>query len=210
MISGVNDRDQDARELAALCRRLRPSAHVNLIPLNPTPGYPTTGHLDAPRARVPRPAGVARRQRHRAPEPRHRHRRRLRPTRRRPTRHHEDFAAARATNRVLQARRASVEAKRRRRAREAQASSSAASRSPNRSAAGIQHREIGVDGDAAAGVDLEVQVGDADGVARVADVADDLPLLDPARHTLERREVGVVVPGPVVAEELDGVATKAG
>ena len=43
MISGVNDRDQDARELAALCRRLRPSAHVNLIPLNPTPGYPTTG-----------------------------------------------------------------------------------------------------------------------------------------------------------------------
>jgi 23S rRNA (adenine2503-C2)-methyltransferase len=43
MISGVNDRDADARQLAALCRRLRPSAHVNLIPLNPTPGYPTTG-----------------------------------------------------------------------------------------------------------------------------------------------------------------------
>jgi 23S rRNA (adenine2503-C2)-methyltransferase len=43
MIEGVNDRDSDARELAALCRRLRPSAHVNLIPLNPTPGYPTTG-----------------------------------------------------------------------------------------------------------------------------------------------------------------------
>jgi 23S rRNA (adenine2503-C2)-methyltransferase len=43
MIDGVNDRDSDARELAALCRRLRPSAHVNLIPLNPTPGYPTTG-----------------------------------------------------------------------------------------------------------------------------------------------------------------------
>ena len=29
--------------LAALCRRLRPAAHVNLIPLNPTPGWPTTG-----------------------------------------------------------------------------------------------------------------------------------------------------------------------
>ena len=43
MIDGVNDRRSDAEELAALCRRLRPSAHVNLIPLNPTPGYPTTG-----------------------------------------------------------------------------------------------------------------------------------------------------------------------
>jgi 23S rRNA (adenine2503-C2)-methyltransferase len=43
MIEGVNDRDSDARELAVLCRRLSPHAHVNLIPLNPTPGYPTTG-----------------------------------------------------------------------------------------------------------------------------------------------------------------------
>ena len=43
MIDGVNDRPGDAAELAALCRRLRPSAHVNLIPLNPTPGYPTRG-----------------------------------------------------------------------------------------------------------------------------------------------------------------------
>jgi len=43
MIDGVNDRDSDAVELAALCRRLRPRAHVNLIPLNPTPGYPTQG-----------------------------------------------------------------------------------------------------------------------------------------------------------------------
>ena len=49
MIDGVNDRDSDARELAALCRRLRPAAHVNLIPLNPTPGFPTTG---SPLARV--------------------------------------------------------------------------------------------------------------------------------------------------------------
>ncbi len=43
MIDGVNDRDRDAAELAALCRRLQPAAHVNLIPLNPTPGYPTRG-----------------------------------------------------------------------------------------------------------------------------------------------------------------------
>ena len=43
MIDGVNDRDSDARELASVCRRLRPAAHVNLIPLNPTPGYPTRG-----------------------------------------------------------------------------------------------------------------------------------------------------------------------
>jgi len=49
MIDGVNDRDSDARELAALCRRLSPHGHVNLIPLNPTPGYPTTG---TPPARV--------------------------------------------------------------------------------------------------------------------------------------------------------------
>jgi 23S rRNA (adenine2503-C2)-methyltransferase len=51
MIDGVNDRDSDARELAALCQRLTPSAHVNLIPLNPTPGYPTKG---SPMARVQR------------------------------------------------------------------------------------------------------------------------------------------------------------
>ena len=43
MIDGVNDRAADAEELAELCHRLRPSAHVNLIPLNPTPGYPTRG-----------------------------------------------------------------------------------------------------------------------------------------------------------------------
>lgn len=41
LIDGVNDRVRDAAELAALCRPLR--AHVNLIPLNPTPGYPTSG-----------------------------------------------------------------------------------------------------------------------------------------------------------------------
>jgi 23S rRNA (adenine2503-C2)-methyltransferase len=43
MIDGVNDGDDDADELAALCLQLRPHAHVNLIPLNPTPGYPTVG-----------------------------------------------------------------------------------------------------------------------------------------------------------------------
>lgn len=43
MIEGVNDRAADAAELAKLCRRFRLPAHVNLIPLNPTPGYPTVG-----------------------------------------------------------------------------------------------------------------------------------------------------------------------
>ncbi len=47
MIDGVNDRAQDAIGLAARARPLR--AHVNLIPLNATPGYPTTG---TPPARV--------------------------------------------------------------------------------------------------------------------------------------------------------------
>ena len=49
LIDSVNDRPSDAAELAALCRRLRPAAHVNLIPLNPTPGWPTRG---SPPARV--------------------------------------------------------------------------------------------------------------------------------------------------------------
>ena len=43
MIDGINDQPRDARELAQLCRQLTPSAHVNLIPLNPTPGWPTKG-----------------------------------------------------------------------------------------------------------------------------------------------------------------------
>jgi len=43
LIGGVNDTPRDARELAKLCQSLKPSAHVNLIPLNPTPGYPTKG-----------------------------------------------------------------------------------------------------------------------------------------------------------------------
>ncbi len=47
LIDGVNDRPADAAELAAIARDLR--AHVNLIPLNPTPGYPVLG---SPPARV--------------------------------------------------------------------------------------------------------------------------------------------------------------
>lgn len=43
LIAGVNDTDRDAEELAELCKQLTPSAHVNLIPLNPTPGYLTQG-----------------------------------------------------------------------------------------------------------------------------------------------------------------------
>ncbi|HET9078625.1 MAG TPA: 23S rRNA (adenine(2503)-C(2))-methyltransferase RlmN [Acidimicrobiales bacterium] len=41
LISGVNDRPVDARELADIAVPL--GAHVNLIPLNPTPGYPVRG-----------------------------------------------------------------------------------------------------------------------------------------------------------------------
>jgi len=49
MIDGVNDRESDATELAAFARPL--GAHVNLIPLNPTPGYPVVG---SPRDQVRR------------------------------------------------------------------------------------------------------------------------------------------------------------
>jgi 23S rRNA (adenine2503-C2)-methyltransferase len=41
LIDGVNDRGRDAAELAGFARPL--GAHVNLIPLNPTPGYPVVG-----------------------------------------------------------------------------------------------------------------------------------------------------------------------
>jgi len=41
LINGVNDRHSDAEELALLSRPL--GAHVNLIPLNPTPGYAVRG-----------------------------------------------------------------------------------------------------------------------------------------------------------------------
>jgi len=41
LIDGVNDRPQDATELAAFVQPL--GGHVNLIPLNPTPGFTTRG-----------------------------------------------------------------------------------------------------------------------------------------------------------------------
>jgi 23S rRNA (adenine2503-C2)-methyltransferase len=59
MIGGVNDRPSDAAELAELSRAAR--AHVNLIPLNPTPGWPTSGSPPqrvAEFARILRRAGV--------------------------------------------------------------------------------------------------------------------------------------------------------
>lgn len=45
MIEDTNDSSRDAAELASLARRL--GAHVNLIPLNRTPGYPTSGSTRA-------------------------------------------------------------------------------------------------------------------------------------------------------------------
>lgn len=47
MIDGVNDRPSDSAELADVAIAAR--AHVNLIPLNPTPGWPTVG---TPRDRI--------------------------------------------------------------------------------------------------------------------------------------------------------------
>lgn len=41
LIAGVNDTEEQAIALSKLCKELR--AHVNLIPLNPTPGYLTVG-----------------------------------------------------------------------------------------------------------------------------------------------------------------------
>lgn len=43
LIAGVNDTARDASELARLALSLKPAAHVNLIPLNPTPGFATRG-----------------------------------------------------------------------------------------------------------------------------------------------------------------------
>lgn len=47
MIDGTNDSLTDAAELASVAKKAR--AHVNLIPLNPTPGWPTKG---SPRNRI--------------------------------------------------------------------------------------------------------------------------------------------------------------
>jgi 23S rRNA (adenine2503-C2)-methyltransferase len=43
LIDGVNDRDVDAQQLVERARGLPLPAHVNLIPLNPTPGYAVRG-----------------------------------------------------------------------------------------------------------------------------------------------------------------------
>ena len=43
LIDGVNDRDRDADLLVERSRSLPLAAHVNLIPLNPTPGYAVLG-----------------------------------------------------------------------------------------------------------------------------------------------------------------------
>lgn len=43
LIDGVNDRDRDADLLVERARSLPLAAHVNLIPLNPTPGYEVLG-----------------------------------------------------------------------------------------------------------------------------------------------------------------------
>ncbi len=50
LIHGVNDRPQDVAELAAFARPL--AAHVNLIPLNPTPGYAVVGSRRRGRVRA--------------------------------------------------------------------------------------------------------------------------------------------------------------
>jgi 23S rRNA (adenine2503-C2)-methyltransferase len=43
LIDGVNDDHEQAMRLSDICLRLPLPAHVNLIPLNPTPGYPVRG-----------------------------------------------------------------------------------------------------------------------------------------------------------------------
>ena len=45
LIDKVNDTDEQAELLAPIARRL--GAHVNVIPLNPTPGYPVRGSSPA-------------------------------------------------------------------------------------------------------------------------------------------------------------------
>ena len=79
LIAGVNDRPSDAAELAALAQPL--GAHVNVIPLNPTPGFPRRGTTAGWRPPFPRPAPGPRRQRHGSPQPGNRYRRRVRATR---------------------------------------------------------------------------------------------------------------------------------
>jgi 23S rRNA (adenine2503-C2)-methyltransferase len=55
MIDGMNDTDEQATGLVELARGWR--THVNLIPLNPTPGSRWSG---TPRARIDRFVGILR------------------------------------------------------------------------------------------------------------------------------------------------------
>ena len=80
MIHDVNDQGTDAAELARFARPL--GAHVNLIPLNPTPGYAVVGSSPAARAPLPRPVACPRGERHRPHHQGRRDRRRLRAARR--------------------------------------------------------------------------------------------------------------------------------
>ena len=79
LIDGVNDRDNDAAELAAFARPL--GAHVNLIPLNPTPGYPVVGSTPARVRRFRDLLGARAGERHDPGDPGRRDRRRLRTAR---------------------------------------------------------------------------------------------------------------------------------
>ena len=79
LIRDVNDQPWRADLLA---KRLKGKlVHVNLIPLNPTPGLGVGRLAEAGRAGVRPPAAGRRRQRHRPRHPRPRDRRRLRPAR---------------------------------------------------------------------------------------------------------------------------------
>ena len=77
MIDGVNDSLADAERLAALARGWR--SHVNLIPLNPTPGSRWSGTPMRPCQRLRRRAARGRHYRHHSRHPRSRDRGRLRP-----------------------------------------------------------------------------------------------------------------------------------
>ena len=79
LIDRVNDTTEQAELLAPIARRL--GAHVNLIPLNPTPGYPVLGPPPARIRRFVETLERLRRERHRPRHARPIHRRRVRAAR---------------------------------------------------------------------------------------------------------------------------------
>ena len=79
LIDRVNDTEEQAALLAPIARRLH--AHVNLIPLNPTPGYPVVGLAAGTDPPLRRGARGERRERDGARHARPRHRRGLWPAR---------------------------------------------------------------------------------------------------------------------------------